>query len=255
VRDLNNPLSFAYIDVFRRAGGTRLSLQNDMGRLKWSAGADVGYMADDRLNWNNEQGQPGEERRLDQQENVLNTAVFGTGTLMATDHLSLTAGVRGDRIHFDMEDHLLADGDQSGGRLFTAWSPSVGAAFRLGTALAFANFSTAFETPTTTELVNRPDTLQGFNSDLEPQRTKGFELGLRGGLSGVRLRYDVVLFWLDISNGIVPFQDATERTFFRNTGQNRHQGVEVALEWQAMDPVLLQLTYTGSRLTLREEPF
>jgi iron complex outermembrane recepter protein len=255
VRDLQNPLSYAYIDVFRRAGGTRLSLQSESGRLTWGAGADLGYMADERFNWDNVAGQPGGDRLLDQMETVLNAAVFGTGTWLVTERLSLTAGLRGDRIRFDLEDRLPGDGDQSGDRLFTAWSPSLGAAYRLGDALAFANFSTAFETPTTTELVNRPDSSRGFNADLEPQRTRGFEMGLRGALPDARLRYDVALYRLDISNGIIPFEDASGREFFRNTGENLHRGVEIALEWQALESVALQASYTGSRLTLQEEPF
>ncbi len=255
VRDLNNPLSYAYIDVFRRAGGARLSLQNETGRLTWAAGADLGYMADERLNWNNVAGEPGDDLALDQFETVLNTAVFATGTISVTERLSLMAGLRGDRIRFGMEDHYMEDGDQSGDRLFTAWSPSVGASYRFANALVFANFSTAFETPTTTELVNRPDSLQGFNSDLEPQRTKGFELGVRGGFPGVRLRYDVALYRLDVSNGIISFQDENQREYFRNTGKTLHRGLEVALQWQAIEPVELQASYTGSWLTLQEAPY
>jgi iron complex outermembrane receptor protein len=69
-RDLDNPLSFAYIDLTRSAGGLRLALEDSYERISWGIGADAGFQDDDRLNFDNEAGRPGSERTLAQRETV-----------------------------------------------------------------------------------------------------------------------------------------------------------------------------------------
>src|SRR5690625_5894056 len=58
----------------------------------------------------------------------------------------------------------------------------------------FANFSTSFESPTTTELKNRLGEdgmiLPGFNHDLSPERTSRFETGFRGAVPSQNMAYD-----------------------------------------------------------------
>jgi hypothetical protein len=43
----------------------------------------------------------------------------------------------------------------------------------------YINLSTSFETPTTTELRNRPGASGGFNEGLKPQRAVNYEIGAR----------------------------------------------------------------------------
>ena len=44
----------------------------------------------------------------------------------------------------------------------------------------YSNFSTAFQTPTTSELSNKEDGSGGFNTLLKPEQLKNIELGIRG---------------------------------------------------------------------------
>jgi len=253
-RRLDNPLTFAYVDVDRLAGGARLQLQNRADRLGWGLGADVGWQDDDRRNFNNDAGMPGDDVSLDQQEQVRTLAAFGYLTYRLVENLDATAGLRADAVRFENEDRLLGDGDQSGSRTFSAVSPALGLAYRLGPALLFANVSTAFETPTTTELVNRPDGGGGFNPEVDPQRTRGVEVGVRGGWSKARLFFDAALFHLRVRNRLLPFQDEEGRTYFRNGGANLHQGIELALRWLPRASTTLTLTYTGNRLVFDSDP-
>ncbi len=254
IRRLDNPLTFAYIDLDRAAGGARLQLQNRADRIGWGLGVDAGWQRDDRLNFNNDGGNPGDERRLDQQERVRNVSAFGYLTYSLAANLDATAGLRLDAIRFAMDDRLFDNGDQSGDRDFSALSPAIGLAYRAGSMLLFANVSTAFETPTTTELVNRPDGDGGFNPDLDPQCTLGFEIGARGGFPAARLHFDVALYRLNITDRLLPTQDEEGRTFFRNAGENTHQGVELALRWQAHSSTEIQLTYTGNQFVFANDP-
>ena len=70
-----------------------------------------------------------------------------------------------------MDDDHLGNGDQSGSRNFVAVSPSVGIMYKG----VFANISTAFETPTTTELINRPDGLGASIHHYDRNRQSGLK--------------------------------------------------------------------------------
>jgi iron complex outermembrane receptor protein len=254
-RRLDNPLPFATIDLNRWAGGARVQLQQRSGRLGWNVGVDAGWQDDDRRNFDTVDGAAGDELRLDQQETVSALAAFGYLTLQLTERLEASLGLRGDRLRVALDDALLVNGDQSGDRTFTAWSPALGLSYRLPTLLLFANLSSAFETPTTTELVNRPDLDGGFNPTLDPQRTWGLEVGARGGIPSADLTLDIALFRLYVRDRLVPFQtDAGgSRTFFRNAGENVHDGVEVALTWSPTTALEASVTYTGSRFAFTDD--
>lgn len=252
-RSLDNPLPFGYIDVDRTAVGIRTTIQDRRGALQWGVGIDAGLQHDDRKNWDNDNGKPGDELDLDQIEDVSSTGGFGYARYAVLDHLQITAGLRRSIVRFEMDDRLLANGDDSGERRFAAWSPSVGVAYRAGTTLFFANYGTAFETPTTTELVNRPDMTGGFNEALDPQISKGVEAGARGFLADQSLEFDLAAFYSRIEGRLVSFTNDLGREFFRNAGENTHRGVEVALGWTPISAASLRLTYTGSRFLFEDD--
>ncbi len=252
-RDLENPLPFVVIGFDRLYGGGRTSVQGTAGSIEWNVGADAGFQRDDRVNFKTDFGalEPTDEVELDQLETVVSGSVFGYGRLSLTDRLDLTLGVRGDLVDFQLEDRYLDDGvDDTGSRTFSAASPGVGLAYDTGAALFFANYSTAFETPTTTELVNRPNEAGGFNETLDPQRTRGAEIGVRGLWGNANLEYDVTLYGLHVSDRLVQFQfddPDSDRAYFRNLGDNVLRGFEVALDWRPRPWIRGTLTYTGNR--------
>jgi iron complex outermembrane receptor protein len=247
-RSLDNPLSFAYVQLDRRAGGLRLLFQQPT----WGVGLDATLLRDARTNRDNLAGQPGAERTLHQTERVRNLATFGTWRLPLPARLALALGARADHLRFALDDHLLTNGDQTGTRTFSALSPALGLTRSFPDGLAYAHYSTAFETPTTTELVNRPDLTGGFNPDLEPQRVRGAELGARGIWQP--FSYDLAFFRLHVRDLIVPFQtpEGGGRTFFRNQGNSRHSGAEVVLGWLPHPGWMLQLSYSGGRFVFTD---
>jgi len=256
-RDLENPLPFAVIAFDRTYGGGRTALQGTAGTVEWNAGVDVGYQRDDRVNYATDIPTTTytDSLTLDQVETIVSSSAFGYARVPLTDRLRLTVGGRADLIDFSLDDRYLRDGiDDSGSRRFSAFSPGVGISYQTEPALFFANYNTAFETPTTTELVNRPGQAGGFNQNLEPQRTQGVELGARGFFSSARLEYDLALYHLSVDDRLVAFDfPNSNRTYFQNLGQNAHQGFEVALRWQAAPSLELQTTYTGNRSIFDQE--
>lgn len=257
-RSLHNPLPHADIEVDRLVGGGRAALQDNKGILSWGLGIDASVQQDDRRNFN--YTNPGNndysrnELTLNQTETVNNTGVFSRlGTNW--ERFNISASLRYDRLAFQNNDRLMLAEDQSGSRNFSAFSPAAGISYRIRTHLMYANFGTAFQSPTTTELVNRPDMTGGFNPDLDPERTAGLETGIRGIIPGLNLSYDVAAYGMEVRNRLISFQTAEggTRDFYRNEGLTRNTGIETYLEWQPLPHFVARTSYTWSRFVFRQE--
>ncbi len=162
------------------------------------------------------------------------------------ERLLLSAGVRYDWVRFDLDDRFLTDGDDSGAETMDALSADVGASWSFGQELVpYLNVSTSFETPTTTELVNKPDGTGGLNPDLGPQRAVNYEIGARGQVAP-RISYSVAGFLARITDAIVQGPEIGGRAFFRNAGKTHNNGAEVGLTLAPVNSVRLSLAYTYS---------
>jgi iron complex outermembrane recepter protein len=245
-RSIVNPIPARVIDLERAAFGARLLHHRAAGRLRWTAGVEAEEQRDDRQNHLNVRGERG-ALVLDQAERVTNLATFAQALADVAPGVNLLAGLRYDAVRFRVTDRFLGDGDDSAVLpAMSELSPSVGLSVRVvpGVQL-FSNLSTAFETPTTTELANRPTGGGGFNAQLEPQRTLSGEAGVRGG-TGSRLSYHAALFRAHAWNALIPFEvpDEPGRQFFRNAGSTRHQGVEAGLSAGVARWLRTDLAYT-----------
>ena len=202
-------------------------------------------------------------RALDQLEHVTELGPFVQGVVDLSPRATLTAGSRYDRVSFRVRDRLVGDSsvdvkyrDDSGRRLMAALSGSLGATLRAAERLTvYASAGSSFETPTTTELANRPDTAGGFNVQLNPQRAWTIEAGARGVVK--RATWDVTLFHADVRNALVAFEipASPQRRFFRNAGSARHRGVELAAGAGLLPGVDLRVTWTYSDFRYRRFAF
>lgn len=257
-RDLRNPIPGRIIQIDRLAGGTRTEIQGEthLARrpLRWTGGFDLETQRDRRREWENLGLPPGEGRAragsslLDQRETVLGLGSFLELEAGLTPRLTLSAAGRMDRYHFRALDFRLEDGDDTGDRVLSRASPMVGLSYAVRPGLAvYGNFSTAFQTPTTSELSNRPDGEGGFNPSLGPERLKSFEVGARGVLAGPRLRFDLALYRAAVNGALIPFQGVSEEIFFRNAGQVDRSGVEATAGWQPSPALEVRMAYTLQR--------
>jgi len=254
-RSLENPLSFAWIDLDRFSGGLYAQLQMGLGRsVDLTTGIDIRQMRDHRIRLNNDAGNPGDRTLLNQHEHVGSIALFTGMTTRFLSRFGLSGGVRLDRLNFKMTDQFLTNGDQSGSRNFLAVSPSIGMFYRSSTLTWYTNLGTAFETPTTTELINSPTGHGGFNTDLAPQQTLGIEAGVRGQIEPVDLELDFSIYSLHIEDRLLPEQSEDGRTWYRNGGKNRHRGLEIAIEWPVNSPINIQAMYTYGNFIFLNDP-
>lgn len=271
-RSLFNPIPGRVIDLDRRGAGIRGVFSHrtgiGTGGLRLTAGLDLEIQRDDRREYGND-GIPGDlvgtlvdgrvfdelslgDPRLDQEESVDGIGPFVEFEWTPRPDVVITAGGRYDRFSFEATDRFLSDKtDDSGTRTMAQFSPQLGLAFRPAPVTAFyGNFSTAFQTPTTSELSNRPTEAGGFNPALEPEQLRGFEVGLKGFVPDAGLTYDAALFAFGISNMLLPFQidnPETDEIFFRNAGTTRNRGIELKLTWSPLPALDLALAYTGMR--------
>lgn len=265
-RDLNNPITTTYIDLQRVDYGLRATMTRAMriGSLtqRMTAGVDFQRQRDERLNWNY-RNTPGDSARrdtsrvLDQLEWVTEVGPFVQSAVDLAPHTTLTAGLRYDWVRFAVRDRLITatNPDDSGDRLMRALSGSLGIAVSPSDALTvYGNVGSSFETPTTTELANQPDTAGGFNRGLRPQTAWSYEIGVRGKLSA-RAAYSLALFQADVRGELIPYEIAAPRFFYRNAGSSRHRGVELGTDLTPLPGVTVNVTWTFADYRFRRYSF
>jgi iron complex outermembrane receptor protein len=264
LRDLRNPLAAppdinpgptigTFVEIDRAVGGARAStsrrLGNREGAPRLSAGVDLQRMRDNRRNLRHDAGVPIEsDVFLDQRERVTEFGPFAQVQWSPTERLLLIGGARYDWVEFNLEDRYFGDGfDDTGTRTMSAVSGNLGASLAFDDRFVpYVNVATAFETPTTTELVNQPDGSGGFNTELGPQRSVNYEIGARGQPSPF-VTYSVALFLGRVTDAIVQQEEVGGRAFFRNAGRTHNDGAEVGLTLSPVAGLTLNGAYTYAR--------
>lgn len=231
-------------DRFGIGGGVKYSWDANFGgfRNRFMVGVDTQYQIDNRRRFNNNNGKSG-NLRFHQDEEVQSVGPFIRNEFYLTENLILSAGLRYDNIRFTVSDYFLRDGNQSGTRTFDQISPMGGILYNpLPWLTLYANVSTAFQVPTTTEFAN-PNEIGGLNPDIDPQKAINYEVGTRGTLWN-RLRYEGSFFWITLDDELVQFQGASGRTFFRNAGRSTRRGIETSFQLPITDELGWTFSYT-----------
>ena len=235
-RDFANKLPFSSggavdLDRFFYGFGAQYRLGDSIpDAFKLAVGVDIDRQDDDRQRFDNNDGVLGAQS-FNQNERVENTGVYLQAEYELSDAWTIQAGLRYDEISYNVSDRFLADGDDSGKLNFDEFSPSIGFNYKLANGVAFASYSSGFETPTTTELAN-PDASGGFNPSLRPQTADNFELGYKAGKED--RFFEVSVFQIDLEDELIPFELAAfpDRNFFANAGSSSRTGLETALSWR-----------------------
>jgi iron complex outermembrane receptor protein len=253
-RDVFNPIPGAIVSVDRNAAGFRSDYTGSTAAsvpVTWTTGIDVSLQHDQRAEYDNNGVPPGGglaqqgALRLEQLEEVRSVSPFVQLTASFGSRWNLTGGLRYDRFAFRATDRFLSNGDQSGDRTLDALSPMVGLTFVPARWLTlYSNVATAYQTPTTVELSNRPTNEGGFNPDLDPEDLRSLEFGARGGFEPWRVRFEVSSYFSSLDNAIVRFQRADEQAYFRNAGQVSRNGVEMLAEWSPTPRLKGRVAYT-----------
>ncbi|MEO8634136.1 MAG: TonB-dependent receptor [Gemmatimonadales bacterium] len=239
--------TISHID--RAVGGLRFSTEQHLGAAdrapRVTVGVDLQRMQDDRSLFRAVAAVQ-DTLLLDQRETVTEVGPFAQLRWSPVTEIEIVTGGRYDAVKFSVDDHHLTDGtDNSGSRTMSAFSANAGLSYVQDQRLSpYVNISTAFETPTTTELANQPNSTGGFNSLLDPQRTVNYEIGARGVAGPVT--YSAAGFISRVSNAIVQYREVSGRAYFANAGQVKNDGIELGLSARLAEQLRLFTAYTYS---------
>ena len=272
-RDLTNPIPGRIIILNRKAAGFRsaynyfLPLKNY--DLNFTLGMDVETQFDDRKEYNN-LGLPSNynslspkdifdkisygNKLLDQAEKVIGIGPFLQGEISFSS-FSLLLGLRYNNYRFIVDDRLLEDGsDDSANRTMDKLSTTAGINYRVDDlSKLYFNYSTSFQTPTTSELSNRPDGKGGFNPDLLPEDIYSLELGYKKVALLGYFNLNASLFYMRFSNLLIPYQVlGSEETFYKNAGKAENKGIELTLEYFPLKDINAFISYSGYDFTFKD---
>jgi len=213
-------------------------------QLQLMLGFDLDRQDDERKRFDNIQGEIG-PLTLDQRERVDSDGLFVQGNYRFNGRWDGSAGLRYDEIRYDVTDHYLADGDDSGKVNFDQFSYSLGLSRDFGNGMLFGTINSSFETPTTTELAN-PDDSGGFNQSLQPQTAVNYEVGFKSGAEN--LYYELAVFHINLEDELVPYElpGSPGRTFYVNAGKSSRTGIESAVSWSSPDGFGIDASLTWS---------
>jgi len=252
IRELSNPIQPVIIEINRLSGGARLNYQRTLGRLTALIATDVAMQHDLRQNWSNQQGDKG-NKTIRQFETAQTIGIAG---ILQADlgRIHLSGGLRQDWIELRADNRFSSD--PTSDRQLSALSPQFGFTYQLADLTTlFGGINTSFETPTLTELAVNPVFEPGLNQTLEPEKSTGYELGLRGLLPSLQIRYELALYNIDVRDRLLAFQTdlGGDRNFFVNAGRARHRGFESAINWRNETGFFARLSYSLQDVTIRSD--
>lgn len=193
-----------------------------------------------------------------------NLGFYFDNQLDVLHNVTLSIGGRFDSANRRYTDFFLSDGDRSGERSFSKFSPKVGLSWQASNVVQiFGNFSRSYEPPVMLELISfGGDSLLPLNA----QDTWQSEIGMRGRL-GSRTTWDAAFFHMDIENELLnrnvqPFPGAPFTIpSYRNTPNSRHTGVEFAFGsvlktgmFSANDVLHFRTSYTFADFRYQGDP-
>lgn len=214
----------------RNFWGSGLRWTRRSGSLTLSAGLDYERADDRRLGFVNNNGSKGALKR-DEDNAVWQHGAFLQAEWQASRDWTLHGGLRHSRVSFDSNDHYIvgANPDDSGSIAFSAWTPAAGVLYRLNDRVnLYASAGRSFEAPTFIELAYRADGSSGLNLQLRPSISRHGEIGIKAFVSD-ELRLTAALFRIDTQDEIVVDTSLGGRTTYRNAGDTRRRGLELAL--------------------------
>ncbi len=249
-RSVVNPIIGKIVVLPQYSGGIVASFTSEIKVgpkvLSWNAGIESAARFNNRKNYINDNGQDG-SLIINQEEQVIGTGAFLQFVVPVSSRLNLDACLRYDLTYFGFRNKLTAaDSNKTGKRTMHALDPSVGLIYMLfKNSGFFANITTSFETPTSTELVNSPDEAGGFNPGLNPSHALEYEAGFRSSINPV-FTYDFALYLIRTTDELIPFQvpAVPGQDYYRNAGSTIHRGGELTFQMKPVSQIEFSASLT-----------
>lgn len=214
--------------------------------LTASAGVEYDKMDEHRRGFVNDNGTAGALKR-DEDNTVSTTDAYVQAEWQVAPAWVVSAGARASAVRFDSADHYIvgSNPDDSGSVKYTHTNTAAGVLFKLSPeAHLYANAGEGFETPTAAELAYRPGGATGLNLDLQPSRSRQYEVGVKAR-PAADLKLTAAVFRIDTRDEIVANSASGGRTDFKNAGRTRRDGFEASLEAKLAHGFEVYAAYTA----------
>lgn len=228
-RQIEHPLNFAFLDINSNGyfASTKYAQPFHTGRAhhEFLAGADYQLEYNDQV----QRQYQGAGRDTEQSNTRVQSTAFGAlaqDEIRFSEDWSATLGLRWDLLRYYQEDRFIQNGKADVTADFSEFSPRIGVLRRVSASRSvYANYSEAFEPPTSSEIQN---TDGANNGALRPQEASNYEVGLRGAseMFNRPARYDIAVYRMKSRDFIVS-RTVNFQTIYRNAARTRQQGVEV----------------------------
>ncbi|OGU77883.1 MAG: hypothetical protein A2V93_02705 [Ignavibacteria bacterium RBG_16_34_14] len=223
---------------------------------EFSFGGDLFYQTGPIETYKNIGGQRSDNLDALTDETIGNVGIFfQNSTGLIKNILSLLITGRYDKVVFDQKNQI--NQYQNDVRRFVDFTPKAALNFKLTPYIAiYTSYGLSFDSPAGNELDNylfllRPgDPNKLLNPDLKAQKSKNFEIGIKGNLISESYFFRNIVFELTffnsiIENEIVPFEVYTS-VFYRNSAKTKRRGLEAGFDAEIIPGLNLKTAYTYS---------
>jgi iron complex outermembrane receptor protein len=233
--DLNHPLPFAYIRNFYQSygGRTRFTYSPNLEFLptKFTIGAEFNEGLTKGNQYVNNQGKEGSLNSNIDYNNVSYSLFYQSETALGS-RTNLTFGLSYNSLSYDVRNYLIQD--QSGIKKFKPQAtPRIAVSHHFADALSLhASVSSGFSPPSGSEIKNVDGSI---NTSLQAEKALNYEINAKGNLFKSRLAYDLAIFKMDMKGELIAQSIQQGITIYHNSGKTSHNGVELALSYQALN--------------------
>ncbi len=257
IKELDFTTNFLYNIKNKNVLGSSFRFTNRSDLLnrnnEFTTGLDYSFVTGPLTAFNNVAGNKGNDLQSSNQETQNNYGLFFENQIDLYKHkfYFLLSG-RYDKIIFDNEDLIF--GIRNSTRRFEKFTPKAAFNFKLKPTIAvYTSYGFGFDSPSASELENYPYSsnsgLTTLNPDINPQKSRNFELGIKGTVSNNsseifrKAFFEATFFNTQIDDEIVPFI-ISDKAYFRNAAQTNRTGIEMGIKTEPIDHVDMTFNYT-----------
>lgn len=258
IRDMQYTTNTLYTfnNRFMTGGIVRYANKSDLFSHKnvFSTGIDYNYVYAPYSSFNNVNGNKGDDLQNENIESLNNTGIYVQNQFyFYKDITSVFVSGRYDDVNISNDNQIFSL--QNSVRRFSRFTPRIALNYKFTPKIAlYTSYGYAFNTPAAAELVNYPystnNGLTTLNPDLEPEKSKNFELGIKGNIFGKtdaleKVFFEITFYNTVVENEIVPFV-INDATYFRNAAKTNRRGIEMGLKVEMLEGLELMTNYTYS---------
>ena len=234
---------------------TNKSIFFDNRENEFSFGGDFLYQTGPIESYNNINGKKGDLLGNLTDETIGNSGLFIQDMFeLYGKRLYLLLSGRYDNVYFDQKDQLLASRNDI--IRYEAFTPKAALNYKITPSVAlYTSYGLSFDSPAGNELDNYPLSSNSgatlINPDLKPQKSRNFELGIKGNIVDFNRKYfinsyfELTFFNSIIEDEIIPFEVYGD-VFYRNSAQTTRSGIEFGGRTEIIDGLRFILSYTYS---------